>query len=148
MAICPNRPYSEEITPDSLPQSPNLHYLGQKQYELPPYLANWDVAMLPFAQNASTRFISPTKTPEYLAAGRATVSTPIPDVIDPYGLNGLAEIAQDAEEFQRAIERLLKPRPSDWLERVDAYLRISRGTEHSPGCGSTFSPFSPQIGTE
>jgi glycosyltransferase involved in cell wall biosynthesis len=113
-----------KITPESLPQSPNLHYLGQKEYkELPAYLANWDVAMLPFAQNASTRFISPTKTPEYLAAGRPTVSTPIPDVIDPYGLNGLVEIAQDAEGFQRAIERLLEPRAPDWVERVDAYLQ-------------------------
>lgn len=113
-----------KITLESLPELPNLHYLGQKKYEeLPAYLANWDVAMLPFAQNASTRFISPTKTPEYLAAGRATVSTPIPDVIDPYGLNGLAEIAQGAQEFRRAIEKLLEPRDPEWLERVDAYLR-------------------------
>jgi glycosyltransferase involved in cell wall biosynthesis len=131
-----------KITPGSLPESPNLHYLGQKEYkELPAYLANWDVAMLPFAQNASTRFISPTKTPEYLAAGCATVSTPIPDVVDPYGLNGLAEIAQDAEEFQRAIERLLKPRPSDWLERVDAYLRDLSWDRTFAGMWQQIEPF-------
>jgi glycosyltransferase involved in cell wall biosynthesis len=113
-----------KIAPESLPQAPNLHYLGQKQYdELPRYLANWHVAMLPFANNASTRFISPTKTPEYLAAGRPVVSTPIRDVVEPYGDKGLARIAADAQEFERAIGALLQDRGEGWLGRVDAYLR-------------------------
>jgi UDP-galactopyranose mutase len=73
-----------KIRPEELPSACNIHYISQKTYaELPSYLANWDVAMLPFAQNASTRFISPTKTPEYLAAGKPVVSTPIPDVVKP-----------------------------------------------------------------
>ena len=65
-----------KIDPDSLPRRPNIHWLGQKSYdELPSYLAGWDVAIMPFALNESTRFISPTKTLEYLAAGKPVVST-------------------------------------------------------------------------
>ncbi|HEY3475351.1 MAG TPA: glycosyltransferase, partial [Anaerolineales bacterium] len=75
-----------KIDPESLPKLPNIHYLGMKTYaQLPSYLANWDVALLPFALNDSTRFISPTKIPEYLAGGKPVVSTPIQDVINPYG---------------------------------------------------------------
>ncbi len=112
-----------KIERTSLPQASNIHYLGQKKYaELPQYLANWDVAMLPFANNASTRFISPTKTPEYLAAGRPVVSTPIQDVVDPYGERGLARIAATASEFERAIELLLQGGADRWLENVDAFL--------------------------
>ena len=56
---------------------PNIHYLGGKTYdELPAYLSGWDVALMPFAMNESTQFISPTKTPEYLAGGKPVVSTP------------------------------------------------------------------------
>ena len=59
-----------KIDPDSLPRSPNLHWLGAKSYaELPAYLSGWDAGFMPFALNESTRFISPTKTPEFLAAG-------------------------------------------------------------------------------
>ena len=69
--------------------APNIHYLGPKQYDgAAAYLAGWDVALLPFARNEATRFISPTKTPEYLAAGRPVVSTSIRDVVRPYGERG------------------------------------------------------------
>ena len=75
-----------KIDPASLPQAHNLHWLGQKPYEaLPAYLGGWDVALLPFARNESTEFISPTKTLEYFAAEVPTVSTPITDVAEPYG---------------------------------------------------------------
>ena len=71
-----------KIDPAVLPQRPNLHYLGRKDYaDLPAYLRGWDVALMPFARNGATRFISPTKTPEYLAAGLPVVSTPIADVV-------------------------------------------------------------------
>ena len=114
-----------KIDPAALPQRPNIHYLGGKKYqELPHYLAGWDVALLPFAQNDSTRFISPTKTPEYLAGGKPVVSTPIQDVIRPYGEKGLVWIAKDAGEFVSAIEQGLQLNgdKAAWLERVDAHL--------------------------
>jgi UDP-galactopyranose mutase len=94
-----------KIDENDLPRRDNIHYLGGKKYdELPAYMGGWDVAMMPFAMNDSTRFISPTKTPEYLAAGRPVVSTPIRDVVRPYGDKGLVHIASTAEEFVNAIE--------------------------------------------
>jgi UDP-galactopyranose mutase len=108
-----------------LPRRRNIHWLGPKLYdELPLYLAGWDVALLPFARNASTRFISPTKTPEYLAAGRPVVSTPIADVIRSYGEAGLARIAGTPEEFVLECEAALRDarRPAGWLARADRAL--------------------------
>jgi UDP-galactopyranose mutase len=95
-----------KIDEKDLPRRSNIHYLGSKQYsELPAYIGGWDVAMMPFAMNESTRYISPTKTPEYLAAGRPVVSTPIRDVVRPYGDLGLVHIASTPEEFVAGIER-------------------------------------------
>ena len=114
-----------KIDPASLPQRLNIHYLGAKSYEeLPTYIAGWDVALLPFAINESTRYISPTKTPEYLAAGKPVVSTPITDVIRPYGQMDLVRIAGTPQEFIAAIEDSLRPEVTgkDWLDRVDKFL--------------------------
>jgi UDP-galactopyranose mutase len=117
-----------KVDPDQLPQRENIHYLGMKSYaELPAHLAHWDLAMLPFALNQATEFISPTKTPEYLAAGRPVVSTPIRDVVHPYGDAALVHIARSATEFVEAAERAMRERADDpgWLARVDALLRRS-----------------------
>lgn len=112
-----------KIDPAVLPQRPNLHYLGSKHYkELPAYLAGWDVALLPFARNESTRFISPTKTPEYLAAGKPVVSTPIHDVVRPYGEQGLVWIGETVDEWVAAIEAALDDDANVRQERVDAFL--------------------------
>ncbi|MEZ0487752.1 glycosyltransferase family 1 protein [Fibrella aquatica] len=112
-----------KIDPATLPHTPNVHYLGMKSYkELPAYFSGWDVAMLPFALNASTKFISPTKTPEYLAAGLPTVSTPIRDVVRTYGEKGFTQIASTAAKFEEAIEKALnKQHPTSW-EAVDQFL--------------------------
>src|SRR5256885_11813467 len=112
-----------KIAPDTLPNGPNLHWLGSKTYqELPTYLAGWDVAMLPFARNDSTRFISPTKTPEYLAAGKPVVSTSIRDVVRPYGQQGLARIADTPQEFVAAVAAALRDDPVARLRAADAFL--------------------------
>jgi len=112
-----------KIREEDLPRAPNLHYLGSKSYaDLPQYLANWNVAILPFARNPSTRFISPTKTPEYLAAGKPVVSTPIQDVVQPYGEMGLVQIAETAEDFEAAIARALLPTGPAHHRRVDEFL--------------------------
>jgi glycosyltransferase involved in cell wall biosynthesis len=113
-----------KIDPVDLPRLPNIHYLGLKTYaELPAYLSGWDVAMMPFALNDATRYISPTKTPEYLAAGKPVVSTPIRDVVEPYGRLGVVHIASGAEQFVAAIERVLGGAPDPELEaRRDALL--------------------------
>ncbi|RAJ94122.1 glycosyl transferase family 1 [Larkinella arboricola] len=112
-----------KIDPASLPQGPNLHYLGMKAYEqLPAYFSNWQVAWLPFALNESTRFISPTKTPEYLAAGLPVVSTPIRDVVSTYGECGTVWIADGVEEFERSIEAALQNPSALCWSRIDAQL--------------------------
>jgi UDP-galactopyranose mutase len=114
-----------KIDQASLPQRENIHYLGSKSYkELPAYLSGWDVALLLFARNEATRFISPTKTPEYLAAGKPVVSTSIRDVVRPYGELGIVKVADEPDEFIGAIEEVLAADRdrSDWLERVDKLL--------------------------
>jgi UDP-galactopyranose mutase len=112
-----------KISDEDLPRRVNIHYLGGKNYqELPAYMAGWDVALMPFALNESTRFISPTKTPEYLAAGKPVVSTPIQDVVRPYGEMNLVYIASTAEEFVAACEKALNENQTEKLTRVDEFL--------------------------
>ncbi len=116
-----------KIDPAELPRAENLHYLGIKSYtELPAYLAHWDVAMLPFARNAATEFISPTKTPEYLAAGVPVVSTGIRDVVRPYGEQDLVRIADGLDAFEAACAQTLaeagSPSAQARAERADAYI--------------------------
>ena len=112
-----------KIDHNSLPKLPNVHLLGGKFYEeLPHYVSGWDVALIPFAINESTKFISPTKTPEYLASGVPVVSTPIRDVVKPYGEKGIVKIASTAEEFVAAAEEYMKMDKSKWLPEVDDFL--------------------------
>jgi UDP-galactopyranose mutase len=113
-----------KIDPASLPQAPNIHYLGSKPYgDLPQYIGGWDVALLPFARNRSTEFISPTKTPEYLAAGRPVVSTSIRDVVHPYGRRGLVRIADTPPSFVAACEAALAEDPAVRRRAADEFLR-------------------------
>ncbi|CAN5680941.1 glycosyltransferase family 1 protein [soil metagenome] len=115
-----------KIHPDSLPKHPNIYYLGPKKYDgLPDYLAGWDIALLLFARNEFTRFISPTKTPEYLSAGKPVISTSIRDVVRPYGELDLVRIADTPTALIQAAEELLLANSlekSSWLARVDDFL--------------------------
>ncbi|HBI71080.1 MAG TPA: glycosyl transferase [Massilia sp.] len=95
-----------KIDPAELPRAENVHYMGQRGYqELPKFLAGWDVCLLPFAMNESTKFISPTKVLEYMAAEKPSVSTPITDVKVPYG--DVVAIAETRAEYIAACERML-----------------------------------------
>jgi len=113
-----------KIDANDLPRAENIHYLGSKKYgQLPDYISQWDIAMIMFAINESTEFISPTKTPEYLAAGLPVISTPIKDVIKPYGEENLVYIAKDAETFiNYGEEELAKTSRKDWIKKVDLFL--------------------------
>jgi glycosyltransferase involved in cell wall biosynthesis len=112
-----------KIDPASLPQRPNIHWLGMKSYaQLPEYLAGWDVGFMPFAINEATRFISPTKTPEFLAAGLPVVSTPVRDVQRPYGELGLLRIAATAEEMVAQLESAMSGTREEWRQAVDRFL--------------------------
>ncbi|RFZ84407.1 glycosyltransferase family 1 protein [Mucilaginibacter terrenus] len=114
-----------KVDPETLPRNKNIHYLGPKSYQqLPEYLAHWDIALIPFMLNESTKFISPTKTPEYLAGGKPVISTPIKDVINPYGKNSLVHIANDAQGFIEAAEmELSNNQKAKWLSKVDSHLK-------------------------
>lgn len=113
-----------KIDPAALPVLSNIHYLGSKSYkDLPAYMSGWDVALIPFAINESTRFISPTKTPEYLAGGLPVVSSHIQDVVTPYGEKNLVSIAITPGEFISEIEKSFKMKNDpDWKKRVDLFL--------------------------
>ena len=111
-----------KIDPASLPKADNIHYLGIKNYqELPAYAAHWEVALMPFALNDATRFISPTKMPEYLAAGKPVVSTPVADVARLWGHLAATFIADGPDEFASKIDAALAlaARPGDWLDQID-----------------------------
>ena len=112
-----------KIDPAACPAHPNIHWLGGKSYdELPAYLAGWDAGFMSFALNDATRFISPTKTLEFLAAGVPVASTPIADVVRPYGERGLVEVARNAEEMAQALDRVMTRPRTVWLAEVDAWL--------------------------
>jgi glycosyltransferase involved in cell wall biosynthesis len=114
-----------KINHSSLPKASNIHYLGSKRYEeLPNYLSGWDMATCLFALNESTKYISPTKTPEYLAGGKPVISTNIKDVAETYGKNELVYIAETAQEFIECAEKELAIKDkTQWLEKVDSFLR-------------------------
>lgn len=108
-----------KIDPVTLPRRPNIHYRGQRPYEeLPRYLAGWDVCLLPFALNDATRFISPTKTLEYMAAERPIVSTPIADVANAYA--DIVYLGDSPAAFVAACERALAASGEERAERREA----------------------------
>jgi len=113
-----------KIDPNDLPRAANIHYLGPKNYtELPAYIAHWDMALILFALNESTEFISPTKTPEYLAAGKPVISTAIKDVVHPYGSAGLVQIVDNPTSFIREAEKIgASTEKEQWLNKVDRFL--------------------------
>jgi protoporphyrinogen oxidase/glycosyltransferase involved in cell wall biosynthesis len=116
-----------KIDPAALPQAPNIHYFGQRSYaELPRFLAGWDVCLLPFALNESTRFISPTKVLEYMAAELPSVSTPITDVKVPYG--DIVAIADTPERFIAACERMLSATAEQKAAMAERMRSIVAGT--------------------
>jgi glycosyltransferase involved in cell wall biosynthesis len=114
-----------KVDPATLPRHSNIRWLGMKSYtDLPKYFAGWDVGIMPFALNDATRFISPTKTPEYLSAGLPVVSTAIRDVVRPYGELGMARIAHSPEEFIAAAEQAMSVGMClKWRERADEFLK-------------------------
>jgi UDP-galactopyranose mutase len=116
-----------KIDPATLPRRPNIHYFGQRSYDdLPRYLAGWDVCLLPFARNDSTRFISPTKTLEYMAAEIPIVSTPITDVAEPYG--DIVYLGGTPAELLAACEAALRSDPEERNRRATLMRKVLSGT--------------------
>jgi protoporphyrinogen oxidase len=124
----------KKIDEGHLPRRPNIHYLGQQSYDdLPRLLAGWDVCLLPFALNEATRFISPTKVLEYMAAELPIVSTPIADVATPYG--DVVAIAEGPQEFVAACEAALALEPAQREALAEAMREIVATTSWDATAG-------------
>jgi UDP-galactopyranose mutase len=112
-----------KIEESQLPRLPNLHYIGQQPYaRLPNFLKGFDVCLMPFAINQATRYISPTKALEYMAAHKPIVSTPVPDVVAAW--NAIVYIASDAASFASVIEKALSETEMERDERVGREERM------------------------
>lgn len=116
-----------KIEETDLPRASNIHWLGGKEYRtLPGYLAHWDAGFMPFALNDATRYISPTKTPEYLAAGVRLGSTAVRDVVRDWGESGIVAIADTAGQAVAQLDAMMAAPRAPWLAQVDSRLaRIS-----------------------
>ena len=116
-----------KIDPARLPQAANIHYFGQQSYQdLPRFLSGWDVCLLPFARNQSTRFISPTKTLEYMAAEKPIVSTPITDVAEPY--SHVVYLGSTPEQFLAGCEQALQETAEQRSARNNKMRMVIQGT--------------------
>ena len=115
-----------KVDPAELPNRSNIHWLGQRPYErLPEYVKGFDVCLMPFALNSATEYINPTKTLEYMAAGKPIVSTPVWDVVRNF--TPIVEVATSSE-FVYAATIALQMEPS----RLEAgIVRARRSTWES-----------------
>ena len=105
-----------KVHPAEIPGGPNIHYLGQQQYaDLPAFLKGFDIATMPFALNEATRFISPTKTLEYLAGGKPVISTSVPDVVAFY--KEIVYLADGPAAWLQTVEQVLNTKVEQWQAR-------------------------------
>jgi glycosyltransferase involved in cell wall biosynthesis len=105
-----------KVDPAELPQAPNIHWLGQRQYtELPAHVKGFDVCLMPFALNEATEYINPTKTLEYMAAGKPIVSTAISDVV--HNFTPVVTVARSPEEFVAAVRAALEAPSAEMIAR-------------------------------
>ena len=112
-----------KVEREQLPAHANIRWLGQRDYqELPALVKGFDVCLMPFALNEATRYINPTKTLEYLAAGKPVVSTAVPDVVCNFG--EVVQVADDADAFVAAVRACLQKaepeRRARGIERSEA----------------------------
>jgi len=112
-----------KVDPAELPQQSNIHWLGQQRYEdLPAIVKGFDVCLMPFALNEATKYINPTKTLEYMAAGKPIVSTAVADVVRNF--TPIVDVAHSRDGFLDAVERA-------WRQPDDAL--IAQGIERASG---------------
>jgi glycosyltransferase involved in cell wall biosynthesis len=114
-----------KVEQDSLPNFPNIHWLGQRPYtDLPALVKAFDVCLMPFALNEATQYINPTKTLEYMAAGKPVVSTAVPDVLHHF--TPIVDVAKTAKEFIAAIQRAARSPRAELIEQgIDRAHRAS-----------------------
>ena len=107
---------------DRLLEHPSVQWVGKKSFaEMPSYLRAIDVGITPYRDNAFNRASFPLKTLEYLAAGRAVVSTPLPVTT---WLNTDLIVTADPENFATAVQLELRALRTE--ERVAERRRFAR----------------------
>ncbi len=112
-----------KVDPGALPHRQNIHWLGQQSYDdLPSFISGWDVCLMPFALNEATRYISPTKTLEYMACGRPSVSTSIRDVVEPYG--HVVQIADTPQGFVASCAEILERTRAEQLAHAQMLAEV------------------------
>ncbi len=105
-----------KVEKQSLPNLPNIHWLGQRSYaDLPALVKSFNVCLMPFALNEATQYVNPTKTLEYMAAGKPVVSTAVPDVLHHF--TPIVDVALTADEFVTAVRRAAFSPRADLIEQ-------------------------------
>ena len=105
-----------KVDPKDLPQGPNIRWLGQRQYaELPAHVKGFDVCLMPFALNEATEYINPTKTLEYMAAGKPIVSTAVSDVV--HNFTPVVAVANSNAEFVAAVRAAIESPNAELIKR-------------------------------
>jgi glycosyltransferase involved in cell wall biosynthesis len=105
-----------KVDPRELPQAPNIHWLGQRDYaSLPAHVKGFDVCLMPFALNEATEYINPTKTLEYMAAGKPIVSTAIYDVVHHFA--PVVAVAHSHDEFVSQVRAAIAAPDETVIER-------------------------------
>lgn len=96
--------YSAQAKPE------NIILLGMKRHdELPDYIENMDICMIPYKINEYTRTVYPTKLNEYLLMGKPVISTALPEIEEFNRLYGdIVHIESSGEGFARRIEDIMK----------------------------------------
>lgn len=115
------------IDEDTLPKAENIHYLGEKSYqEMPSYISGWNAALILVSTDKTKQVQVPTRTPEYLAAFKPIVATPVADIISPYQEMGLVNVAENVFEFETAIEEVLSDdKRKQWKKNIDEFLKTN-----------------------
>lgn len=127
---------SKEPHQIGLDKLPNVRFIGSKKItELPAYLHYFDVVLIPFRINKLTASIYPLKINEYLAAGKAVVSTRFSEDIQDF--DQVIYLAEDGDSFCAAIERAIaedhpslvaqrqqKAEKNTWVHRAQEFWEI------------------------
>ena len=125
---------------DKLKSRKNIKLLGEKPYkELPPYLAGFDVCLIPFETSTDLiKATNPVKFYEYLSAGKKVVATDIPE-LEPYK-DEYVYMTNDNELFAEYIRKCLEgtdtlanaekciefAKTNDWQCRYEAFAEQCR----------------------
>lgn len=109
LLVGPKDPAFEPTRFEALRQRPNVRWVGPKPFDaLPGYLRAIDVGVVPYADSPFNRGSFPLKALEYLAAGRAVVSTDLPAI--RWLATDLVSIATEPGPFADHVDRLLAQR--------------------------------------